>query len=370
MLKSGIFKFLFLIILGSNALAQEITAPNYTRFEKSPSILLSKKKETDFSNVSDVVRSSGATVFKKVFPSVVKILTNQGAGTGIVVDNDDAGIILTNYHVVHGYSSVGVVFPNDRERDAVTIGNVIKVDQIKDLALVLVNEKRQDLIPLEIDSAQSEIGENVHAIGHPLGEDWTYTRGYVSQIRNNYSWKTGIIDHHVANIIQTQTPINPGNSGGPLVNDAGKLIGVNTFGNTQGQGINYSVAVSSIFDFFASEGDTLRVSMDVEKTSFGNMLGSVDENKNGNPDLYIFDHSNNSIQDTIVVDKDEDLSADIILFDNNENGIVEIKIEFAEIDGQRLAVYSLDDDEDDEFDTIGFDFDLDGKVDIIEPITN
>ena len=71
-----------------------------------------------------------------------------------------------------------------------------------------------------------------------------------------------------------------------------------------------------------------------------------------------------------VVDKDEDLSADIILFDNNENGIVEIKIEFAEIDGQRLAVYSLDDDEDDEFDTIGFDFDLDGKVDIIEPITN
>ena len=47
--------------------------------------------------------------------------------------------------------------------------------------------------------------------------------------------------------------------------------------------------------------------MDVEKTSFGNMLGSVDENKNGNPDLYIFDHSNNSIQDTIVVDKDEDL---------------------------------------------------------------
>ena len=328
------------------------------------------KNETSFANVTDTERSSGTNIFKKVFPSVVKVLTNTGTGTGVVIDTTNGGLILTNNHVVQGYTTVGIIFANDKDNEAVTLGSVIKIDQIKDLALVQVNEKRPDLIPLEIDTSPSEIGEDVHAIGHPLGQDWTYTRGYVSQIRDEYSWTTGVTDHHVANVIQTQTPINPGNSGGPLVNDDGKLIGVNTFGNPNGQGINYSVAVSSIFDFFESAGDTYRTTMEETGSKFGDMIASMDENKNGNPDIYVFDFSKNSIRDTVVVDADEDLNADIILFDNNENGVVETRLEFVTIDGETVAVYEIDNDEDNIFDDIAIDFNLDGKIDVIEPKTN
>ena len=74
------------------------------------------------------------------------------------------------------------------------------------------------------------VGADVHAIGHPFGEDWTYTRGYVSQLRDQYGWKSDLGKHHVADVIQTQTPINPGNSGGPLFSEIGEVVGVTTFG--------------------------------------------------------------------------------------------------------------------------------------------
>ena len=70
------------------------------------------------------------------------------------------------------------------------------------------------------------------------------------------------------------------------------------------------------------------------------MIASMDENKNGNPDIYVFDFSKNSIRDTVVVDADEDLNADIILFDNNENGVVKM-IEFVTIVVKQLQSMKL-----------------------------
>jgi len=92
---------------------------------------------------------------------------------------------------------------------------------------------------------------DVHAIGHPIGETWTYTTGIISQYRQAYEWqaKNDPIKHK-ANIIQTQTPINPGNSGGPLLSDSGNLIGVNSFA-AGGEGLNYAVSVDEVRRFLA-----------------------------------------------------------------------------------------------------------------------
>jgi S1-C subfamily serine protease len=85
------------------------------------------------------------------------------------------------------------------------------------------------LLPLEISSEDIEVGADVRAIGHPKGEEWTYTKGIVSSVRPDYEWSGEPGESHRATVIQTQTPINPGNSGGPLLSDEGKIVGVNSF---------------------------------------------------------------------------------------------------------------------------------------------
>jgi S1-C subfamily serine protease len=96
----------------------------------------------------------------------------------------------------------------------------IKVDQVADLALLKIQAPPKDLSYLPLgEITMVEVGQDVHAIGHPEGEVWTYTTGIVSQIRPGYQWVglDGLL--HQSKVIQTQTALNPGNSGGPLLND-------------------------------------------------------------------------------------------------------------------------------------------------------
>ena len=98
---------------------------------------------------------------------------------------------------------------------------------------------------------------DVHAIGHPTGEAWTYTTGVISQYRQAYEWQAnGDPIKHRADIIQTQTPINPGNSGGPLLGDSSSLIGVNSF-KAGGEGLNFAVSVDEVKRFIARPGNRI-----------------------------------------------------------------------------------------------------------------
>ena len=92
-----------------------------------------------------------------------------------------------------------------------------------------------------------EIGQDVHAIGHPDGgADWSYTRGYIGQLIKDYEWQgSNDIVHRAKLVIQSQTPITYGNSGGPLLNDNGLIIGVNTFGGDFA-GATYAVSVQDL----------------------------------------------------------------------------------------------------------------------------
>jgi len=231
------------------------------------------------------------------------------------------------------------------------IGTVIKVNEEKDLALVRVDSLPSHVrpIPLKLDSPPT-IGEDAHAVGHPRGEVWSYTRGYVSQYRVKYGWNTGVDDpSHKADVIQTQTPINPGNSGGPLVNSEGELIGLNSFGDPKSPGLNFAVAITSIQNFLKQEGSsrlekkvkTSSCSKDPigqkrESTNFGlgttyfydpdckgrSTVTKIVPDKTSEPVLlYFSDPASGDKSILCLVDFDRDGVIDYTLFDADGDGI-------------------------------------------------
>ena len=203
---------------------------------------------TKFKDAIPHTRSAQDTaLFCQVAPSVVLILTKDASGSGSLLQDNT---ILTSLHVVDHNLEAKVVFkpadPSGRANtDEVVPGDVVKVDVQRDLALIRPRSfpKRR---PLEIYPGNIEVGADVLAIGHPLGQGWTYTKGIVSSVRPNYEWTYGQGDFHRGTIIQTQTPINPGNSGGPLLSDDGKIAGVSLFVTKGAEGLNFAVGAKEI----------------------------------------------------------------------------------------------------------------------------
>jgi S1-C subfamily serine protease len=200
-----------------------------------------------------------AEIYRAAAPSVVLIITKGGLGSGSLVST--SGDVLTNWHVVKGYADVGVVFKPSVEgrkptREDIRVAHVIKYDEIADLALLKVADPLTSRIPIRLgDIGDISVGADVHAIGHPTGEAWTYTKGVISQYRQGYEWLTkGTQAKHTADVIQTQTPINPGSSGGPLISDSGGLIGVNSF-KSSGEGLNFAISVGEIRRFLTRSGN-------------------------------------------------------------------------------------------------------------------
>ncbi|MBA2889183.1 S1C family serine protease [Nonomuraea soli] len=153
----------------------------------------------------------------RVLPSVVSVTVGRGGGSGFVIDA--AGHVLTNAHVVSGESRVTVILEDGSRRAASVLG----VDEGEDLA-VLELADTAGLTPAVLGrSSDLRVGEQVLAIGSPLGLSGTVTGGIVSaldrEVRLGGARRTAV---------QTDASINPGNSGGPLVNARGEVVGVNT----------------------------------------------------------------------------------------------------------------------------------------------
>jgi S1-C subfamily serine protease len=167
---------------------------------------------------------------------------SEATGTGFVIDG--SGHILTNYHVIAGASNVTVGFDNNRTIEARVLGT----DPQNDLALLRVDPSGLQLDPLQLgDSATAQVGDPVLAIGNPFGLDRTLTTGVVSALQRQITAPNGFAIQHV---IQTDAPINPGNSGGPLLDAAGRVIGINsqieTGGNGSGNvGIGFAVPINT-----------------------------------------------------------------------------------------------------------------------------
>ncbi|WP_415975237.1 trypsin-like peptidase domain-containing protein [Rhodococcus sp. 077-4] len=181
-------------------------------------------------------------VANKVLPSVVQIQVKgsqqEGEGSGVILSSD--GLILTNNHVATGAGANGkltVAFADGSVADATIVG----ADSVSDMAVIKA-EGKSNLTPIELGSSSNlEVGQQVVAIGSPLGLAGTVTTGIVSSLNRpvSTSGESGN-QNSVIDAIQTDAAINPGNSGGALVNTDGQLIGINTaiatIGGSEGSG--------------------------------------------------------------------------------------------------------------------------------------
>ncbi|WP_027368396.1 DegQ family serine endoprotease [Desulfocurvibacter africanus] len=151
-------------------------------------------------------------------------------GSGFIISQD--GFIVTNNHVVQDAASIEVLLDDGKDTYP---AKVIGTDPETDLALIKIEPKTR-LVPLEFgNSEQAKVGEWVLAVGNPFGLDHSVTAGIISAKGRVIG--AGPYD----NFIQTDASINPGNSGGPLINMAGKVIGINTAIVATGQGIGFAV---------------------------------------------------------------------------------------------------------------------------------
>jgi S1-C subfamily serine protease len=207
----------------------------------------------------DLAADEKATIelFDKSRASVVYITTAQlvrdawsrnvfsvprGTGSGFIWD--EAGHVVTNFHVIQGASSATVKLADGRDYQAVLVG----ASPAHDIAVLKIGVgfKRPPAVPVGT-SADLKVGQKVFAIGNPFGLDWTLTTGIVSALDRTLAGEAGgpAIDH----LIQTDAAINPGNSGGPLLDSAGRLIGINTAiysPSGASAGIGFSVPVDTV----------------------------------------------------------------------------------------------------------------------------
>ncbi len=185
-------------------------------------------------------------LFERVSPSVVSIQATRidklrtqhrfetVVGSGVVIDRD--GHVLTNAHVVDGAASVAATLASGARVAARLVG----LDPVLDVALLRVESRTAVPAARLGDSSALRVGEEVIAIGSPVGLDRSMSRGIVSGLNRLLP---GLADQPM---IQTDAAINPGNSGGPLVDRCGAVVGINTFISEEAQNVGFAVPVNAV----------------------------------------------------------------------------------------------------------------------------
>jgi S1-C subfamily serine protease len=188
-------------------------------------------------------------IYKRDAPGVVQVTASdptQGSeslGSGFVIDK--AGHIVTNFHVVRGATKIFVSFSGQDQ----LAGTVVGSDPSTDVAVLKIRAQASALTPLELGNSDAlRVGDSVYAIGNPFGYTRTLTSGIVSALQRQIKAPNSLT---IDNVIQTDASINHGNSGGPLLDAAGRVIGVTSQiyaeNSQQGNlGIGFAVPVNTV----------------------------------------------------------------------------------------------------------------------------
>jgi len=206
----------------------------------------------------DLAADERATIelFERARDSVVYISTRErvrdfwtrnvfsvprGTGSGFIWDDD--GHVITNFHVIQGASEATVRLSDGRDYKAGLVG----ASPAHDIAVLKIGVGFQRPPPVPLGTSRDlKVGQKVFAIGNPFGLDWTLTTGIISALDRSLPSDSGA---NIEHLIQTDAAINPGNSGGPLLDSAGRLVGINTAifsPSGTSAGIGFAVPVDTV----------------------------------------------------------------------------------------------------------------------------
>jgi S1-C subfamily serine protease len=191
--------------------------PNLTKPENTVELSNDNATTTDLSGGRGAQVDQLADQFKRLKPSIMTVWTQDGHGTGFLVD--PAGLILTNQHVISGHTYLAAQFDSARKLTA----ELLAEDTQKDVAVLRVNlAPVPDAVIARLAKGEGTLleGERVFTIGNPLDQEKVLTSGIVSKVS--------------ADTIISDININPGNSGGPLFNSSGMVVGITTYGTHPG----------------------------------------------------------------------------------------------------------------------------------------
>ena len=251
--------------------------PSQQRTASTPVVTLSEPRTVAARGSLAEDEQNNITVFKAASPAAVNITTlgseyspfslnvtqvPRGTGTGFIWD--EQGHVVTNFHVLQGANGARVTLADQSTWKAALVG----VFPDRDLAVLRIDAPKEKLKPIAVGTSKDlQVGQKVYAIGNPFGLDQTLTTGIVSALNREIE---SVTQRPIRGVIQTDAAINPGNSGGPLLDSAGRLIGVNTAiyspsGGSAGIGFAIPVdEVSRVVPRLIKDGKFIRPALDIQ----------------------------------------------------------------------------------------------------------
>jgi 2-alkenal reductase len=240
---------LWVLILLSLWIGYDYVYLAFSRYTAEPRLVTPRASLTE-------IEQATIEIFERISPSVAFIMTETqeggffpfsptprqiGTGSGFIWD--EAGHIVTNHHVIEGARRIGVRFGSEELLTAKVIGSAPDYD----LAVLRISRARRLFSPLPIGSSEElRVGQLAYAIGNPFGLSRTLTKGIVSALDRRLPTASG---REIRGVIQTDAATNPGNSGGPLLDSAGRLIGVSTAilsGTGSFAGVGFAVPIDIV----------------------------------------------------------------------------------------------------------------------------
>ena len=257
--------------LGSSTTIYEGTRPTVVSLANVDGKTVLSPEEVYASNLGAVVGVNG-NVTTNVWGQTVK---NAVSGSGFVISsNDTTSYILTNYHVIDGVDDITVFFADGNSYNATLVGG----EEENDIAVLKIEQGNLQTVVLG-DSDAISVGEDVYAIGNPLGElTFTFTGGYVSAKDRSVTMSDGT----VMNMLQTDTAINSGNSGGPLFDKYGQVVGIvsaklsfsGSSSEASVEGLGFAIPINDVKDMVTSIMEHGYVT---GKPNVGILMDNVDE---------------------------------------------------------------------------------------------